>query len=207
MAFTVTALRQLAPERFELTIDGEESFKTTLNTVADFSLYTGRVLTAEELSAVRSASELGRAKDRALRIIGARPHSSRELYDKLVEKGESEANAAACVAWLIDARLLDDADYAAMLVRHYAARGYGKKRVQNELYRRKVPKELWDEALEAMPEADETIDRLLRSRLRSAQPDRAELKKATDALLRRGYGWEEIRAAVSRFNSSIEEDY
>ena len=207
MAFTVTALRQISPDRFELSIDEGESFKTTLNVVADFSLYTGRELTAAELDAVRSASELGRAKDRALRIIGARPHSSQELYDKLVEKGESEENAAACVAWLMDAHLLDDADYAAMVVRHCAAKGYGKKRAQSELYRRKVPRELWDQALEAMPEPDETIDRLLRSRLRSAQPDRAELKKATDALLRRGYGWEEIRAAVSRYNSSIEEEY
>lgn len=207
MAFTVTALRQLSPDRFELTIDGGESFRTTLNVVADFSLYTGRELEESELAAVRSASELSRARDRALRIVGARPHSSRELYDKLVEKGESEENAAACVAWLVDAHLLDDADYAAMVVRHCAAKGYGSRRVQNELYRHKVPRELWEAALETMPEADDTIDRLLRSRLRSAQPDRAELKKATDALLRRGYGWEEIRAAVSRYNSSIEEDY
>lgn len=207
MTYTVTALRQIAPERFEICVGGEESFKTTLNVVADFSLYAGRELTAEELESVRSASELGRARDRALKIIGARPHSSRELYDKLVEKGESEENAAACVAWLIDAHLLDDRDYAAMLVRHYAAKGYGARRVQNELYRRKIPKALWDEALEAMPETDGTIDRLLRSRLRSPEPDRAELKKATDALLRRGYGWEEIRAAVNRYNSSIEEEY
>lgn len=207
MAFTITALRQLSPERFELSIDGGESFKTTLNVVADFSLYAGRELTEEELEAVRSASELGRARERALRIIGTRPHSSRELYDKLVEKGESEENAAACVAWLIDAHLLDDEDYAAMVVRHCAAKGYGEKRVRSELFRRKLPRELWEPALEAMPEPDETIDRLLRSRLRSSEPDRAELKKATDALLRRGYGWEDIRAAVSRYNSSIEEEH
>lgn len=207
MTYTVTALLKTAPDRFEVSIGGEESFRTTLNVVADFSLYTGRELTAEELAAVRSASQLARAKDRALKIAGARPHSSRELYDKLVEKGESEADAAACVAWLIDAHLLDDADYAAMLARHYAAKGYGARRVRGELYRHKVPRELWDQALEAMPETDEAIDRLLRSRLRSAEPDRAELKKATDALLRRGYGWEEIRAAVSRYNSSIEEEY
>ena len=206
MIFTVTALRRSSPDRFLLCIDDSESFSTTLNVVADFSLYEGRELSEEELGAVREASQLGRAKEQALKII-SRPHSSRELFDKLVEKGESEENAARCVQWLQDIHLLDDSEYAAMLVRHYAAKAYGVQRIRSELYRRKVPKELWEGALEEMPETDDTIDRLLRSRLRSPEPDRAELKKATDALLRRGFSWEEIRAAVNRYNSSIEEDY
>jgi len=94
-----------------------------------------------------------------------------------------------------------------MTVRHYAAKGYGERRIRDELYRRKIPKEYWDAALEEMPEQDDKIDRLLRSRLRSEDPDRAEIKKATDFLLRRGFGWDEIKSALARYNSYIEEDY
>ena len=39
---------------------------------------------------------------------------------------------------------------------------------------------------------------LLCSKLKSTSPDRAELKKATDALLRRGFSWREISAAKER---------
>ena len=56
-----------------------------------------------------------------------------------------------------------------------------------------------------MPQQDDTIDRLLRSKLKSETPDRAELKKATDFLLRKGYGWDEIKSAVARYHSEIED--
>ena len=202
---TITSLRQISQERYEILFDDGGKCLTSFTVVADYGLYTGRELTEEEVAAVLSASSLARCKERAMRLIGLRPLSEREIYDKLVEKGESESNAAASVAWLLDLHLLNDADYAAMLVRHYAAKGYGSRRVRDELYRHKVPKKLWDDAMAEMPEADEKIDRLLRARLKSETPDRAELKKATDALLRRGYGWDEIRSAVARYQSEIED--
>ena len=147
---------------------------------------------------------LRKTKDRALKLLGARPFGERELYDRLVEKGETEQNAAATVAWLVELRLLDDGEYAAMVVRHCAAKGFGPRRVRDELYRRKIPRELWDEALDGLPEQDGTIDKLLRARLRSDAPDRAELKRATDALLRRGFGWDEIKEAVERLDAQHE---
>ena len=151
---------------------------------------------------LKAEETLSRTKDRALRLLGARPFGERELYDRLVEKGESEQNAAAAVAWLVELRLLDDGEYAAMLVRHYAAKGYGARRIRDELNRRKIPRELWDAAMEELPEEDDTLDKLLRSRLRGADADdRAALKRATDALARRGFGWDEIKAAVERYRA------
>ena len=202
MSHTVSGLRRLSDTRFELSLENGETLRITLNQIADFSLRTGAELTEEELEALKSAAALSHTKDRALRIIGARPFGERELYDRLVEKGESERDAAAAVAWLVELRLLDDGEYAAMLVRHYAAKGYGARRIRDELNRRKIPRELWDAALEELPEEDDTIDKLLRSRLRGAEADdRAALKKAADALLRRGFGWDEIKAAVERYRS------
>ena len=56
-------------------------------------------------------------------------------------------------------------------------------------------------------ERDETVDRLLRSRLKGAAlSDRAALKKATDALLRKGYGWDDVQAAVERLRAEESEE-
>ena len=145
------------------------------------------------------------AKERALAMLDRRDYSRAELLKKLVEKGEDEMEAAAAVERLAELGFVDDARYAPIIVRHYAAKGYGPQRVRQELQRRGIPKELWDEAMELMPEQDDTIDRLLRSRLKSEFPDRAELKKAQDFLLRKGYGWEEIKSAIDRYNSEIED--
>lgn len=138
------------------------------------------------------------AKARALRILERRDVSRKELIDKLTDKGETPEDAGTVADWLVGLGVIDDERYAAMVVRHYAAKGYGKSRIQQELYRHGIEKELWEDALEQLPDQEDTIDRLLRSRLKSTTPDRAELKKATDALLRRGFSWAEIHAAKDR---------
>lgn len=199
MSHTITGLRRLSGTRCELSLDSGEKLRLTPDQVAEFSLRAGGELTEEELGALRSAAALRGTKDRALRILNTRAMSERELYDRLVEKGESEQNAAATVAWLLKLHFLNDADYAAAVARHCAAKGFGKRRVRDELHRRKIPKELWDAALEELPEEDGALDKLLRARIRGADAsDRAALKRATDALLRRGFGWDEIKAAVER---------
>ncbi|MBQ9413393.1 MAG: regulatory protein RecX [Oscillospiraceae bacterium] len=204
MTHRIEELRQTGTERYAVTLAGGETLSVPFSVAADHSLYAGRELTEEELALVRAEAALARTKERALRILGARPLSEGELYDRLVSKGESERNAAAAVAWLVELRFLNDTEYASMLVRHCAGKGYGPRRIREELYRRKVPREKWDEALEELPEQDRTVDRLLRARLKSAEPDRTELKKATDALLRRGFSWEEVRAAVERYRVDME---
>ena len=203
---TVTELREIRPEHYEIKFSDGSSMKMGLAVIADFSLYTGRELSGEEFAAIKEAADLGRAKERALRMIGDRPMSERELYDKLIEKGESEYHAAAVVARLVELRLINGEEYSRMLVRHYAAKGSGARRVRDELYRHKVSRDYWDSALEEMPDTDETLDRLFASRMRGASPDdRAAVKKASDALLRRGYSWEEIRSALYRYESEYEE--
>ncbi len=147
------------------------------------------------------------AKKRALWLLDKRDYSRAELLKKLTEKGYAEETAAAAVDRLAELGFVDDARYAPIVVRHYAAKGYGARRVQTELQRRGIPKELWDAAMEEMPSQDESVDKLLRSRMRGAEStDRAALKRAADALLRRGYAWDEINAAVERYRAETEED-
>lgn len=203
---TLTDLKQTGPERFLARFDNGEELRTTLAVVTELSLYSGRTLTEDELSAVRDASARSRCRQRALRIIGARAMSVKELTDRLKENGESPENAEDAAQWLLDMRLLDDAQYAAMCVRHYAAKGYGPGKIRNELYRRGIARELWDEALEELPEQDDRIDALLRRKLKSDTPDRAELRKAADYLYRRGFGRDEIHAALARYSELSEED-
>ena len=61
------------------------------------------------------------------------------------------------------------------------------------------------QALQELPEQDEQIDALLRRRLRSDTPDRDELRRASDYLYRRGFGRDEIRAAIARYQDNFEE--
>ena len=203
-ALRVTELRPLDDAVCALSLSDGRKLRVSLGVVADFSLYSGRELEGEELDAFLDAAALDRTKERALRMIGARAMSEGEMFRRLVEKGETERHAAAAVARLVELHFLDDAAYAAMVVRHYAARGFGRRRIQDELYRRRVPRELWETALEELPQQEDTLDRLLRNRLRGKEADPAAWRKASDYLLRRGFSWEEIREAGERCRNSEE---
>ena len=146
------------------------------------------------------------ARQKALSLLDRRDYSREELRRKLAEKGFDDAAAEQALDRLAELGFVDDARYAPIVVRHYAAKGFGAQRIRAELQRRGIPKELWDAALEEMPEQDETLDRLLRSRLRGADVgDRDAMRKATDALRRKGYSWDEISAAVERARAESEE--
>ncbi len=152
----------------------------------------------------RSRTPLEQAKKWAMDYL-ARPHSEKEVRDKLRERECAPEDIETVVALCIDYGFINDRDYAGMIVRHYAERGYGPGRIRVELTRRGIGKDLWDDAFEEMPGDTETIDRLLASRLRGKDvTDRKERDKAANALFRRGYSWEDIRAALERYGQNDE---
>ena len=197
-------IKQTSPERFTLIFDDGRQIKSSLVVITERFLHSGAELSDAEYEELYSASTLSLAKARALRIINTRPMSRREMYDRLVSKGETPDNAELCADWLCAMGLINDRSYAASVVRHYAAKGYGVSRIKQELRRHGIDRALWDEALEELPEQDDYIERFLRSRLTDPE-DRAQVKKVSDALFRRGYSWEQIKHALNNFNS--QEDF
>ena len=197
---TLREIKQTSPERFTLIFDDGTELKTTLGIITGRFIRSGMDFDEEAYNELVSASGLAMAKARALRIINARPMSREELRKRLIEKGETPENAEACADWLCRMGLINDAEYAGCVVRHYAAKGYGSARIKQELRRHGVPREMWDEAMLQMPEQDAYLERFIRSRL-SDPGDRAQVKKVSDALFRRGYSWEQIKHALNEFDT------
>ena len=202
---TIAALRQTASDRVTVLLTSGEEIKTTLNVVTDLRLYAGRELDEDELAGLRAAASSARTRARALDLLSRRAMSEKELFDKLVSKGEDERAAAETVAWLVQNRLLDDESYAAALARHYTARGYGAGRVRQELQRRGLDRSLWDEAMGQASPAHDRIDKFIAARLKDPE-DRDQVRKVSAALARRGFGWDEIREALARFRAEVDEE-
>lgn len=197
---TLREIKQTSPERFTLIFDDGTELKTTLGIITGRFIRSGMDFDEEAYNELVSASGLAMAKARALRIINARPMSREELRKRLIEKGETPENAEACADWLCRMGLINDAEYAGSVVRHYAAKGYGSARIKQELRHHGVPREMWDEAMLQMPEQDAYLERFIRARL-SEPDDRAQVKKVSDALFRRGYSWEQIKHALNEFDT------
>ena len=197
---TLREIKQTSPERFMLIFSDGTELKTTLGIITERFIHSGMEFDEDEYNELVSASGLAMAKARALRIINVRPMSREELRKRLIEKGETPENAEECADWLCCMGLINDAEYAGSVVRHYAAKGYGASRIKQELRRHGVPREMWDEAMLQMPEQDAYLERFIRTRLRDPG-DRAQVKKVSDALFRRGYSWEQIKHALNEFDT------
>ena len=180
--------------------------KITEQELLDFGLRAGDELDKPTLDRLKEAAGVSNVKATAADLIGKRAMSRRDLERKLQEKGASEAEARYAAEWLEAIGAINDADYAALLVRHCADLGYGPARTREKLYEKGVPRELWDEALDQLPDNGEQIDHFLQSKLRGRMPDEKEKKRLTDALLRRGYSWGDVKAAWNRLGSETRED-
>lgn len=144
-----------------------------------------------------------RLQKRAAELLVRRAKTTGQMRDQLAAWGADAMQQEEIVTWLQTVGLLDDAAYARRLVEYYTARGYGPYRLRAELQRRQVPHALWEDALSGAMVDPETLDAFLQKKL-TDPTDPAQLRRATAALARRGFSWEEITEAVRRVSSQGE---
>ena len=189
--------------RYLVRFDDGTSMRLYRQTVEDFGLYAGLELSDAEMKALRENASRISAKMRAVRIVSASNVSRRDLEQRLVRKGESEEQARAAVEWMEELNLLDDRETARQIVDRCAAHGYGIARAKQMLYEKKIPKDLWNAALEDYPDQTEYILSFLRSKL-GENADQRQIKRAIDALMRRGHSYGEVRRALSEFTAEAD---
>lgn len=148
--------------------------------------------------------ELSAPKKYALRILGSRNLSSGELKKRLEGRGVDSATADETVRWLEDIGVVDDTAYASDIVKHYASKGYGVARIRDELYKRGIPGCLWEDALEGAEGNTDAARGFLEKKLRGSR-DKDDLRRATDALRRRGFSYSDAADAVKSYLSVLEE--
>ena len=187
-------------------LEGGDLLRVTEDELLRFDLYTGLDISPETMVELQKCAARSDARLRAVNMISARPLSRQELQKRLKDKGAEESDAEAAADWLENIGALDDLAYAKTVVRHYSESGYGEAKLRDELRRRGVPRELWEEALSTAPDPAETLSRVIASRTRGKRLDDKSRKKLSDLLLRRGFSWRDVRSALSALGEEIPED-
>lgn len=190
--------------RYWVTFDDGSKMGLYRQTVEDFALYSGKELDEQEAEALRTAAGQMSAKMRAVRIVSAASVSRRDLEARLVRKGEDPKQAKEAVAWMEDLHLVDDRATAEQVVSSCISKGYGLARAKQALYEKRIPKEYWDEALADYPDQTEKITAFLKSRL-DADSDEKQVRRAVDALIRRGHNYGAIRRALDALSFDTED--
>jgi regulatory protein len=143
-----------------------------------------------------------------MNVLGSRMLSRGAMERRLRELGETDDDAAATADWLVRIGLIDDAEFARELVRGCVRRGLGIRRIHMELHKRLVPRELWDDALEEIEDdaAQRAAVQFIEKKLRGAAVSPDERRRVSDALARRGFKWDEIRAAWTEYESGLDDN-
>ncbi|MGQ0713244.1 MAG: regulatory protein RecX [Gemmatimonadaceae bacterium] len=143
---------------------------------------------------------------RALDMLARAPRSIRDLRRRLVLKGEAEADVDAAIERLTASGLLDDNAFARTFVRaKVSSQGFSRRRLQQELAKRGVARDVADAAIVEVIEDEEvdetaTVDRVARKKLRTLDglDKDVQRRRLYGYLARRGYDVDDVRAVVRR---------
>jgi regulatory protein len=189
--------------RFDLLADGRYEATLSIEAIERLGLVVGREYDALRQQVEREAVVLA-TYDRALNLLALRARSSRELRRYLVRKGESPDHVDAAIARLQAAGFLDDAAFARQFARSKAVgAGMSRRRIQQELGRRGISREVSDGAItdafeeEQLDEAT-LVEQAARKKLRAlTQLDADTRKRRLFAFLaRRGYDLDDIKRVI-----------
>jgi len=202
-------IERLAPApdragRFTVAFEDGTVMRLYRQTVEDHGLYPGKELSEKAYEKLQQDAGKMSARMRAVRIVSASNISKRDLEERLVRKGEDPSQAKAAVRWMEDLHLVDDRTTAEQVVHSCINKGYGITRAKQALYEKKIPKEYWEDALAGYPDQSDKIGAFLRARL-DAQSDQRDVKRAVDALLRRGHSYGAVRRVLERLDLDTEE--
>ena len=200
----ITSISRYKGSTFEVELDGERKLYLHIDVIADNGLKKGTQLEKTELRKIIYDSNFRRAYQYALYCLDYRDYSERDMLRKLIGTYKNEDLCRAVVGKLAGAGVIDDARYAEKLARRLVeGRRYGFRRAKKELLLKGIGEDTAAAALEQYRDSfGDNLAELLRTkhyRLLTDSRDRKNIEKVKSALVRYGYGLDEINSAVREY--------
>ena len=198
------------PGRFELLVDGRSFATLSLDAIERLKLVVGGNVAGLEERISHEAAAL-KTYDRALNMLAFRGRASRELARSLVRKGEPKELVDRAIVRLTEQGLLDDTAFAESFTRaKVVGAQQSRRRVQQDLARKGVAREVTDAAIATVFEEEqvdqrEIVEHAARKKLVSLRKlDPAVRRRRLYAFLaRRGYESDDILAAMDAVGEAL----
>ena len=202
MTRTVSAIEpqeRRGGRRSNVYLDGRYAFSLTTE-LAVQELRVGEPISEERYAALVVKDQHARCFDAALRFLGARPRSEREIRDRLARHEFDVMVVDRVIERLRRIQLVDDAAFATYWVEQRAThRPRGARLLKQELRHKGVSQEVLAEALPADDDEEGAYRAAQRKATSLRALDERTFKQRLGSFLqRRGYGYETIRPVVTR---------
>jgi len=202
----VTAIKRQArarSNRFNIFVDGAYSFALSDLDLSMSGLRVGQELEAADIAQYAQKANEAKAYALALRYLGVRVRSRRELTDYLTRKNCAQDEVEVALERLEGLGLVDDRAFAAAWIAdRLAVRPRSRMRLVQELGAKGVARDIIDLALEEIdPERElQTLKVLLERKRRTS--GYGDDKKLVAYLQRQGYRWALIKEAMEQLGEA-----
>ncbi len=200
---SVLTLQPGKGNKVHLLLDGQYAMTVDSDFVAFSGLYDNMILNDEALTDLQGKVNARRAFNKASDLLATRDHSEKELLQKLRQKGFA-AGAEEALEKLKSYGYLDDSRFALRFAQELQrVKHYGKKRIEQELFRKGVSREIVSDTLEQISFDEDALTALIeRKYLRQLDTEQG-VQKTIAALQRLGYSFSEIRAALQKVQEDV----
>lgn len=192
--------------KIHIFVDGQYRMTADSEFVSSLGYCENYEIDEEELAGLERAVSSRRAFNKAADLLSRRDHSEKELIIKLKQKGFQD-EAADAVEKLKYYGYVDDSRFAQSFAKELQrVKKYGKRRIEQELYKKGISKDIISEALESLVfEESELVD-LIEKKYKRYLTDEKGRQKTVAALMRKGYSYGEIKDALNALSNSEEEN-
>ena len=166
---------------------------------AELRIKVGEI-TEEQADTLVEAGRLCAAIQRGMGLLQYGDQSARRLAYKLTAKGVDRETAASAAAYLAAKGYIREDDTALLRAQQGIRKGWGLRRIREDLRAHGFAPEAVDGAVESLAEEDfaENCAAVIRKKYGGVPTDKSARQKLTAALMRLGYDSEEIREAMRR---------
>ncbi len=183
-------------DKMHLHIDGEYFITVDSGYLVELGIYNGMEVNCENIEEIRRNISVRRSYNKAVDLLSRRDHSKKELIDKLRQKGHGEY-AAQAAEKLSEYGYIDDRRFAFTFAEELIRlKSYGKKRVEQELYRKGIDRDIISDVISECEFPSEKLTELIERKYNRYLYDEKGVNKTVNALLRLGYSYSEIRDAI-----------
>lgn len=208
MKITGISAQQKDKNRINIMVDGKYRFSLDIFQYADLGIKVGEEYSEDELLALETESQFGKAYTRALEYCLMRPHSSKEMRDYLyrktrdtrtktgaVKKGLPADVASRVFDRLVEKNYINDEAFATYWIENRnLQKGVSRRKLQAELRAKGVDSSIVDRLLVESSRSDEDELQKIIAKKRARYPDDQKLMQY---LARQGFGYDDIKQALS----------
>ncbi|MGL5972481.1 MAG: RecX family transcriptional regulator [Oscillospiraceae bacterium] len=198
----ITDIKMTKKGRYSIFTDGEYAISIDDETLIKSKIKIGDFIDYDKFIVIHKNSEYKKCLNKGYDILSYRPHSIKEIKEKLLKFYDEETILKA-IEKLLDLKLLNDEDFCKMYLDSLIRKGKSSKStIEYELRKKGIDIYIIEDCLSSIVIDDsERVKNLVLKKYKTKILN-GEIDKVRNALLRNGYNWQNVKDGI---NIAIEE--